>query len=475
MDRAFLRTASSLLAVADDPLGAVAQELLLALGADRLCVLAGAGTSLQPLVEVAAPDPAPTGQRAAGEPACPLCLRLPLPVGPGVWGEVHVSWLRARRPTAGEQAAVRDLVASSAGVMAAAHRLREVRHRADTDSLTGLPNRGFFDDQTERALARHRADGTELAVVMCDVNGLKQVNDRRGHDAGDRHLVEVAALVRRAAQRVPGAVGARLGGDEFGLLLPGVSTKTALEVAEQLCGDVCDLELGAGLSCGIATTGAVLEPVDSVRQLLRLADAAQYRAKRAGLTLPVLVGQRQGQPPGPGERRRSPLHREPALALLEQGLAALDGSTGQAPAPRLRAVAQVCVEQLDTAGWWVSHVPAGSRLLRSVDCSDIRAPVLTHEREEQAALGTPFDLDQFPASAAAVRGGSLGVELGAPDNDPAEEHVLAVSGFTGLVAAGATDAAGDGWLLEVFFDLLSAAHAGIAPVLRALVLAAVRG
>jgi len=300
------------------------------------------------------------------------------------------------------------------------------------------------------------------------------VNDRRGHDAGDRHLVEVAGLVRRAALRVPGAVGARLGGDEFGLLLPGISTQAALEVAEQLCGDVCALELGAGLSCGIATTGAVVEPVDSVRQLLRLADAAQYRAKRAGLTAPVLVGQGQGQPAGPGGRSRGPLHREPALCLLERGQAALDDSAGQGSVLRLRAVAQACVEQLDAAGWWVSHVPSGSRLLRSVDSSDIRVPVLSDEREQQTALGTPFDLDQFPATAAAVRGGSLCAELGAPDNDPAEEHVLAVSGFTVLVAAGVTDEAGEGWLLEVFFDALSAARTGVAPVLRALVLAAVR-
>ena len=473
MDGSFLRAAAGLLAAADDPLLAVAQELARALGADRLAVLRDEGDALRPLVEVGAGPVEALAPPAGGLPGS-AWLELPLQVDSREWGVVHAAWEPPAPLLPGEQAA-RDLVAGCGGIVAAACRLRDARHRADTDSLTGLANRGAFDACTEVALARHRADGLALAVVMCDVNGLKQVNDRRGHDAGDRHLVDVARFVRRAAEGVSGALAARLGGDEFGLLLPGVSTGTALAIAEQLCEDVCGLELGAGLSCGIATTGAVVEPIESVRQLLRLADAAQYRAKRAGVTVPVLAGHRGAGSPALVERRRPAPHREPSLSLLEAGLDALLATGDQGTLVRLRTVAETCVEHLDPAGWWVSYVPPGSRVLRSVARFDIRVSSPSLERAEQAALGAPFDLEQYPATAAALQGTALCAELGAPDNDPAEEHVLAVSGYTALVAAGTTGPAGEGWLVEVYFDALSASWSGLAPVLRALVLAAVRG
>ena len=474
MDPRFLLRASELLAGARDPLTAVAHQLAVVLGADRLCVLRVDRDTPQLLVEVpgpGAPSSAPAGSRSE------TVLSLDLVLDGRVWGQ-----LRAHRTTGGfaadEVEAGRAFARSSAGVVAAAHRLQDVAHRAATDALTGLANRGAFDERTEQALEGHRVDGTPVAVVMCDVNGLKQINDRRGHDAGDRHLVDVADFVARAAATVPDGLGARLGGDEFGLLLPGVGSVTALAVAEKLCEEASALVLGDGLACGVATTATSVtgfDPVDTVRDLMRLADAAQYRAKRGCLRRPVLVGPRTPDEAVPDRRRAEEVRRQPALDLLEHGLDVLSATPDPDPLLRLRAVGEACTERLDAAGWWVSHAAAGAGTVTSVDCFQIRVPGVSPERDEQAALGAPFDLTEYPSTAAALRGGVLSVELGAMDNDPAEEHVLAVSGFTAMRGAGATGAAGDAWLIEVYFDAVSAPPPGLEPVLRALVAAAVRG
>ena len=113
-------------------------------------------------------------------------------------------------------------------------------------------------------------------------------------------------------------------------------------------------------------------------------------------------------------------------------------------------------------------------MLSTVASADVRAASDHWERSSQFEVGAQFDLADFPRTASALQGGSFVTQLGAPDNDPAEEHTLVVSGFTSMAAAGASDASG-GWLLEVFLDELSEPLAGLDALLRALVELAVRG
>jgi diguanylate cyclase (GGDEF)-like protein len=160
-------------------------------------------------------------------------------------------------------------------------------HQALHDPLTGLPNRTFFLDRLEMALA---APDPKVAVLFCDVDRFKVVNDSLGHDAGDQLLVTLAGRLR-AASRV-GDIVARLGGDEFTVLCEGVDDvgeaatmaarlATAVAAPFQLDG-VDDAVVTASIGIALAEAGA------DAKQILANADAAMYGAKQAGRNQVVL-------------------------------------------------------------------------------------------------------------------------------------------------------------------------------------------
>ena len=99
--------------------------------------------------------------------------------------------------------------------------------------LTGLPNRAFFYERTEEALARTAAGGSGCAVMLFDLDRFKEINDTMGHRSGDRVLIEVGPRVLEVLRA--GDTLARLGGDEFCVLLPTISEETdAVRVAERI-------------------------------------------------------------------------------------------------------------------------------------------------------------------------------------------------------------------------------------------------
>ncbi|MBB1244859.1 sensor domain-containing diguanylate cyclase [Streptomyces durbertensis] len=227
-----------------------------------------------------------------------------------LWGELYVSRRSEEVPFESADAEFASaLAAVVVGGLAQQERVAELRRLAFTDQLTGLGNRRAVDDALGAALERHRVDGTVVSLVVCDVNGLKRVNDREGHEAGDLLLERFGALLSEVGAELPGALAARLGGDEFCLTAAGPSADEVVRAAEQLCERAAGLPVGEGIACGVASTGDPIGPVDSGRRLLRLADAAQYRAKASRSVKPVVAGREiveladtAGQP-RPGERR----------------------------------------------------------------------------------------------------------------------------------------------------------------------------
>ena len=158
-----------------------------------------------------------------------------------------------------------------------------VEIRAQTDDLTGLLNHGTFQDW----LAREALDQHPFSLIMLDLDTFKSVNDRLGHQAGDRLLAEISsALV--AADRESDRVF-RYGGDEFALILPGADAAAALAVAErvrsavQSIGDPGSIWGGAGLSIS-ASIGVATYPRDgrTAEEILLAADRACFVAKRTG-------------------------------------------------------------------------------------------------------------------------------------------------------------------------------------------------
>jgi diguanylate cyclase (GGDEF)-like protein len=167
----------------------------------------------------------------------------------------------------------RDLVARLAASEA------ELRHRASHDVLTGLPNRALL-------LERLTAATGPVGVLAIDLDGFKQVNDERGHDAGDQLLVEVARRLR--ADVADGDTTARLGGDEFAVVVPG-PPEAAHAVAARLLASLDEpytLRDGScahvGASIGVASLHDEDRGVACIEEVLRRADSAMYTAKRRG-------------------------------------------------------------------------------------------------------------------------------------------------------------------------------------------------
>lgn len=144
---------------------------------------------------------------------------------------------------------------------------------ATVDDLTGLLNRRGWRMTAERELARAKREGSSVGVLVLDLDSLKEINDTRGHDEGDRVLVETADRMRSALRA--GDVLARLSGDEFGALLMDTSDGQALAAVDRL--RQMTPELGS-FSAGIASW----EGGQSLDELLRRADVALYEAKTEG-------------------------------------------------------------------------------------------------------------------------------------------------------------------------------------------------
>lgn len=171
-------------------------------------------------------------------------------------------------------------------------REEELRSLAFQDSLTGLPNRLLFQDRASQALQSSARDGGTLSCLMiADLDGFKQINDRHGHAAGDEILRQVAA---RLTATVRGSdTVARLGGDEFAFVLPGLprredavvaGARTLKAIARPFVID--GVTHSVGMSVGVA-----LSPSDgtTVDGLFEAADSAMYLAKRRAGNQLVMV------------------------------------------------------------------------------------------------------------------------------------------------------------------------------------------
>jgi diguanylate cyclase (GGDEF)-like protein len=250
------------------------------------------------------------------------------------WGELWVtSAPGAPRLTAQDETFLRAIADQLVGAIHRAELFAQIEALAYTDSLTGLSSRRAVETALEEACEAPAGPGMP-ALVLCDIDNLKQVNDAGGHAAGDRALCAAADAMVAAAAPYEDAVVGRFGGDEFCVLLP---TGTAEDARALSLDAVRRLDAAGGerISCGVA---ARTEELSGPAELLRAADEAQYKAKRAGDVDVVVAGDADDGAAAPHGRDRAYRASDPERELARELLDLIDEMNGASADDRLARV-----------------------------------------------------------------------------------------------------------------------------------------
>jgi len=184
-------------------------------------------------------------------------------------------------PSTARLQALRMFANQSTTAAASAAAFAEMRFLADHDPLTRLGNRRAFTRRLAEEVSRAFRYSQRFALMVCDVDGFKVLNDRFGHASGDAALAAIGEVLTRTLRRSDSAF--RLGGDEFALLLERSGREEAELVVERICQEMDVLDVGEGVrlhaSFGVAIGEAGAADPEA---LMRAADGAMYAAKRAG-------------------------------------------------------------------------------------------------------------------------------------------------------------------------------------------------
>jgi diguanylate cyclase (GGDEF)-like protein len=209
-------------------------------------------------------------------------ISAPLTAERGVIGAIVLSRRVADPWSATTRRLLNGAAREASTALSRAHSHRAAEANASTDALTGLPNRRYFDEFCELLARRRRADDA-VGVLMIDIDRFKVLNDTYGHAVGDDVLRAVAGAIVAAVREDD--VPARFGGEEFVVLLRNPSRGMAIEVGERVRHTVSALDLrefgveSVSVSVGVAVAS---RPDQPIAELVADADAALYRAKRAG-------------------------------------------------------------------------------------------------------------------------------------------------------------------------------------------------
>ncbi|MBA3263181.1 MAG: diguanylate cyclase [Thermoleophilaceae bacterium] len=377
---------------------------------------------------------------------------VPILVEGEAWGEVYATTAPGQPRFRGEDVRFLETVAGQLAVaIGRAELFSRVSRLAYEDPLTGLANRRALEERLQRAVARATDRNATLAVLLCDVDELKAINDAAGHDAGDRALQRVGeALVAAAAARAGNLVG-RLSGDEFCVVMEGASLEDARVLA---AATLANLDEADGhrilISCGAAALG---HGVDTLAELMRAADAALYRAKRNGGGQIFTAGSRASDVTQHPERRTLRRTTQERVRDAVQDLSArfADDLAAEGPLERIEAVAVALSEALNTAAWAISFAPEGSHTIHTVATADGR-----DKRLEGLRLGLDNDVysvEEYPATARLLLAGAGAFVARVDDQaaDRAERTLLELLGRTSVLAATAADQDLT-WLLELYSD-----------------------
>jgi diguanylate cyclase (GGDEF)-like protein len=170
-----------------------------------------------------------------------------------------------------------ELAERAAPVIENARKFREARLLADLDSLTGLHNRRFFHETLAREVDRAQRYQRSLSVVIVDVDGFKEINDRVGHLAGDSVLAEIAERLREVVRSAD--IPCRVGGDEFAVILPEIDEEQAQQLVSRIQQAVSSQPIARAGRVRVSAGVAELQSNDNPTSLFERGDESLYAAK----------------------------------------------------------------------------------------------------------------------------------------------------------------------------------------------------
>lgn len=226
------------------------------------------------------------GDDAAGVFHLPTCIAVPLRDHQAVFGVLYADNCFTEKRLGAISEMVFTMVADEAGrAIANAQRYEKLAGEARTDPLTGLGHHGAFVADLAREVGAALSSGRSIGLLMIDLDGFKEVNDRHGHPAGDDLLAGVAGRMRSVIRGGEGVY--RYGGDEFAVLLPSSSRAAAALIGGRVLRAITQqpFSIGNGIIVGISCSiGVAAAPQDAhgAEALVQAADNALFEVKRAG-------------------------------------------------------------------------------------------------------------------------------------------------------------------------------------------------
>jgi diguanylate cyclase (GGDEF)-like protein len=229
-------------------------------------------------------------------PIALISLAAMLTLGLGMYGSWHIAGvisssvsrlidpalaLGSGKSIVVDDSPLKETHALSSALFRASQSLRQARHMANHDALTGLSNRFFFEELANREVMLAERASQPLAILLVDLDGFKRINDTQGHAVGDKVLILVAQRISEFLRATD--VAARFGGDEFVILLPMTDKPDALRLSNSLI-ELLSRPFPDVLCALSASIGIAMYPANgrSLSDLLMASDQALYRAKSAG-------------------------------------------------------------------------------------------------------------------------------------------------------------------------------------------------
>lgn len=373
-------------------------------------------------------------------------LAVPIMHGDLMWGELWAAGVDGRRFGPDDVQLLQAIAAHTAVAIGRSELFSTVWRFAHQDPLTGLANRR----ELERRFDEVDWTTTPAALLVGDLDGLKRVNDRDGHPAGDALLREVGSVLGDVASSMNDVTAVRLGGDEFCVLMPHSTLDAAERVASEtshrvrrILGPDVTLSWGASVSGPHTLSG---------HDLLAVADAALLDAKRLGPGR-YNVGVYRPQIVSPNRRTAHPEESASAIdRLVPRVIAILDEHAPLRVAAALEVLAMQVHNAVDAAAWALSDVTADGSSIRTICGVDSMLDEYSGlAKLRRIDVGATYALADYPwtARVMASTGAAFIAEAGLADCDPAETALLAEMGYHAVLAVGVRSA-DRGYLLEIF-------------------------